>query len=72
MGLRVSRRTVARRGPLGGTPAPLFEPVLPADGRRSRYAATRDGQRFLVNTPVVPQQAGEPVHVLVNWLAARR
>ena len=54
------------------TPAPLFDPVLPADARRSRYAATRDGQRFLVNTPVAPQQAGEPVHVLVNWLAARR
>ena len=54
-----------------GTPVPLFEPVLPADSRRSRYAAARDGQRFLVNTPVV-RQAGEPVHVLVNWLAARR
>ena len=49
-----------------GAPKPLFEVRLAPEARRNRFVVTRDGQRFLVNTPV--EGAGEPIRVLVNWL----
>ena len=48
-----------------GIPKPLFETRLPPQ-RRNRYVVSRDGQRFLVNTPL-EQTAAFPFHVLVNW-----
>jgi len=53
-----------------GVPRPLFEMSLPPEPRRNRLVVTRDGQRFLVNTPV--EQTSEPIDVLVNWLPAKR
>ena len=53
------------------TPVPLFEVPLPTEPRRNRYLVARDGQRFLVNTPI-KRQHGDPIHVLVNWLAGSR
>ena len=53
------------------TPVPLFEVLLPKEPRRNRYVVAGDGQRFLVVTPV-ERQTGDPIHVLVNWLAAAR
>jgi Tol biopolymer transport system component len=48
------------------TPRELFR--LPfVDTVRPSYAATADGQRFLVRA--TPAQAGEPLTVIVNWPA---
>jgi len=48
----------------------LFEAPLP-EFRRNRFVVTRDGQRFLVN--LIPEQTSDaPIHVLVNWLPAKR
>jgi Tol biopolymer transport system component len=51
------------------TPRPLFEVPVTGAGLRDRFAATRDGQRFLLNMPV---KSAEPVRVLVNWLPLGR
>jgi hypothetical protein len=52
-----------------GIPKPLFEMLLPPEPRRNRFVVTRDGQRFLVNTPV--EQTSEPIDVLVRLPAKR-
>jgi hypothetical protein len=48
------------------TPSVLF--ALPAgpsrDGNHWAYAASRDGQRFLINTYV---EGASPITVLLNW-----
>jgi len=53
-----------------GQPRPLFKVSLPAQPRRTRYAVTRDGQRFLVNRLL--EQGSEILEVLVNGLPERR
>jgi hypothetical protein len=47
-------------------PRELF-PLPAADFGWSPYDATSDGQRFLVRA--TPAQAGQPMTVIVNWLA---
>jgi dipeptidyl aminopeptidase/acylaminoacyl peptidase len=52
-----------------GTPSPLFEVKmipLPPMQPRLQYAATADGNRFLVNTVVEPA-APSPIAVVLNW-----
>ena len=45
---------------------PLFE--TRAAGTRYQYAATADGQRFLIDT-ASEQAASAPIAVVVNWTA---
>jgi len=49
-----------------GKPTPLSEVRLEVDGRRSRYQAAGNGQRFLVNVPL-ESAASEPITVVTNW-----
>ena len=54
-----------------GTPAALFQatprqPVVSAD--LFVYDVTRDGQRFLINTPV-KQGETQPMSIVINWAA---
>jgi DNA-binding winged helix-turn-helix (wHTH) protein/Tol biopolymer transport system component len=51
----------------GGRPLPLFRAHIPADiiTFRNHYAASRDGQRFLVDAA----DDNEPINVVVNWTA---
>jgi dipeptidyl aminopeptidase/acylaminoacyl peptidase len=55
-----------------GMPKALFElnvsPIFPGGGGAINYAATRDGQRFIVNT-VVGDSAQVPITVVLNWTA---
>jgi len=53
-----------------GTPQPLFRSGLKFDVVRDQYAASADGQRFLM---VVPTQGldGELFRVLLNWRAGK-
>ena len=50
-----------------GRPLPLFQARIPADiiTFRNHYAASRDGQRFLVDAA----DDNEPINVVVNWTA---
>jgi hypothetical protein len=51
-----------------GEPTALFQTTVPegVNGFRTDYAASRDGQRFLVNT--VTREAGlAPITVVLNW-----
>jgi hypothetical protein len=52
-----------------GIPRPLFD-VATADsngfGGGSAYVVTRDGQRFLVLSPV-DKESSAPLEVVVNW-----
>jgi DNA-binding winged helix-turn-helix (wHTH) protein/Tol biopolymer transport system component len=50
-----------------GRPVPLFRARIPADiiTFRNHYAASRDGQRFLVDAA----DDNEPINVVVNWTA---
>jgi hypothetical protein len=50
-----------------GRAAPLFQTRIPADiiAFRNHYAASRDGQRFLVDAA----DDNEPINVVVNWTA---
>jgi dipeptidyl aminopeptidase/acylaminoacyl peptidase len=53
-----------------GAVKPLFD-TRAATGLRSTYAATADGQRFLINR--APEQtASAPITVVVNWAAGLR
>jgi hypothetical protein len=52
-------------------PRPLFNTGLSVDPIRDQFAATADGQRFLVQVPVV-EGAPTPISVLVNWTASLR
>jgi len=51
-----------------GAVRPLFE-TRGNPGRRSMYAVSADGQRFLVNTRV-DQPASSTITLIVNWTAA--
>jgi eukaryotic-like serine/threonine-protein kinase len=53
-----------------GKPQPLFQTRIESTTGTfwHQYDVTRDGQRFLVNTP---QAVTTPVTVVVNWLAGR-
>jgi len=50
-----------------GRPVPLFQARIPADiiTFRNHYAASRDGQRFLIDVA----DDNEPINVVVNWTA---
>jgi DNA-binding winged helix-turn-helix (wHTH) protein/Tol biopolymer transport system component len=50
-----------------GRPVPLFQARIPADiiTFRNHYAASRDGQRFLIDAA----DDNEPINVVVNWTA---
>jgi serine/threonine protein kinase len=57
-------------GPSFGAPAELF-PVRVAGGlseQRTHYVPSRDGQRFLINTPT-GDAAMVPITVVLNWTA---
>lgn len=49
-----------------GVPRPLFNTRLSVDPIRDQFAVTADGQRFLVQVPVVVGSP-TPISVLVNW-----
>jgi hypothetical protein len=59
-------------GPSFGAPTALF-PVRVAGGgvssQRTHYVPSRDGQRFLINTPT-GDPAVVPITVVLNWMAA--
>jgi len=57
-------------GPTFGIPKRLFQTNVRAgiSGNRTHYVPTRDGQRFLVNTPL--DAPDTPITVIVNWSAA--
>ena len=50
-----------------GRPNPLFEVHLESSTRRTRYQASSNGRRFLLNRPKEPSS---PITVAVNWLSA--
>ena len=52
-----------------GVPRPLFNTRLNVDPVRDQFAVTADGQRFLVQEPVI-KGAPTPITVLVNWRPA--
>jgi hypothetical protein len=56
-----------------GSPRPLLEtraaaPVVPG---ASSYAVTRDGQRFMLITPI-EESSASPITVVLNWTAGVR
>lgn len=58
-------------GPSFGAPTELF-PVRVAGGvssQRTHYVPSRDGRRFLINTPT-GDAAMVPITVVLNWTAA--
>jgi eukaryotic-like serine/threonine-protein kinase len=54
-----------------GLPKVLFDTILTSNITRNRYAASRDGQRFLMVT-MTKDQVHPEIHVLLNWEAALR
>jgi len=52
-------------------PAPLFRTRIRSADVRYHYAASPDGERFLVNT-VVEDAPGTPINVWIDWLAGTR
>ena len=57
-------------GPTFEAPRPLFQTRVPVgeDLYRTHYVPSRDGQRFLINTPT-GQPTPKPVTVVLNWTA---
>jgi hypothetical protein len=56
-----------------GVPKVLFElnvisTAFPGGGSQLPYAATRDGQRFIVNT-ILGDSSQVPITVVLNWTA---
>jgi Tol biopolymer transport system component len=51
-----------------GVPRPLFKTSLDY-AMSGRYAASRDGQRFLVNVPLVDDDSAKGINLVVNWSA---
>jgi hypothetical protein len=49
-----------------GAVKPLFQ--ISATGRSDRYAASADGQRFLINSALEQATTG-PITVVLNWAA---
>jgi len=64
---RLFAAPVSMEGPdfRSGTPQPLFQTRSMG---RIRYDVTRDGQRFLVNTPL-PDNSLSPMTLALNWTA---
>ena len=54
-----------------GPPQPLFVVGAPGFNPTNTYAVTADGQRFLSNARG-QKPTGEPLTVVINWLAALR
>ena len=54
-----------------GNPHVLFDTGLTVDPIRDQFAATADGQRFLVQLPVA-EASPAPITVVLNWTAALR
>jgi Tol biopolymer transport system component len=52
-----------------GVPHPLFDTGLDAERNRDQFAATPDGQRFLVQLPT-SDAAAVPISVVLNWTAS--
>ena len=54
-----------RSSPPGSAPVSLFAPHLSGNSQLGRqYAVSRNGQRFLVNTP---KEVMLPITVVLNW-----
>jgi len=49
-----------------GSPKALFQTQVARFDAPNRYVVTRDGQRFLVNSPV-EQSSQTPITVVLNW-----
>jgi hypothetical protein len=49
-----------------GTPKALFQTQVVRSEAPNRYAVSGDGQRFLVNSPVV-EVSQTPITVVLNW-----
>jgi eukaryotic-like serine/threonine-protein kinase len=47
-------------------PRALFETTLPTAPQRQTYAASHDGQRFLLNAPL---DVASPMTIIENWTA---
>jgi Tol biopolymer transport system component len=59
-------------GPSFGAPRELFQVRVAAGGvswQRMHYVPSRDGRRFLINTPI-GEAATIPITVVLNWTAA--
>jgi Tol biopolymer transport system component len=59
-------------GPSFGAPTELFHERVAAGGvswQRMHYVPSRDGRRFLINTPI-GEAATIPITVVLNWTAA--
>ena len=53
-------------------PRPLFETAVPdLENARNRYAISRDGQRFLINT-VLGEETKRPITIVLNWAAMKK
>ena len=54
-----------------GLPKILFEANVPVSATNYNYAVTSDGQKFLIREPVSSTNGAiEPIHLVINWLAA--
>ena len=58
-------------GPSFGTPTELFQVRVGGvvSSQRTHYVPSRDGRRFLINTPI-GDAAIVPITVVLNWTAA--
>jgi hypothetical protein len=53
-------------------PRRLFQTAVPdLENARNRYAASRDGQRFLINT-VLGEDTNRPITIVLNWAAVKK
>lgn len=50
-----------------GVPRPLFQTAIPGTALSTHFAATGDGQRFLLQA--LPEQSQSAITVVVNWTA---
>ena len=53
---------------VASSPKILFQTQVTRFDAPNRYVVTRDGQRFLVNSPV-EQGSTTPITVVLNWTA---
>ena len=53
-------------------PKALFETAVPdLENARNRYTASRDGQRFLINT-MLGEETNRPITIVLNWAAGKK
>jgi hypothetical protein len=54
-----------------GVPVPLFDTGLRnvRPGSAFSYAVSRDGRRFLLQTPIQDSTGAAPIKIVTNWLA---